>query len=150
MEELRGRRRRVGDYKGGVASTCCETKQFKRADLRENAQNRQLGVRTSGWGKGDGAHPGDIVDDAVDDLALERLEHYSAISRDKLCLAVPGHDHALAYVGYRDDGDDEAELAGAGALDVRVELRLEVLLHARAEVGRVRSEERRVGKECVP
>ena len=34
-----------------------------------------------------------------------------------------------------DDGDDEAELARAGALDVRVELRLEVLLHARPEVG---------------
>ena len=83
------------------------------------------------------AHACDVMYDAVDDLALERLEHYSAISRDKLCLAVPGHDHALAYVGYRDDGDDEAELAGAGAFDVRVELRLEVLLHARPEVGRV-------------
>ena len=75
--------------------------------------------------------------DAVDDLSFKRLEHDSAISRDKLCLAVPGHDHAFADIRYRDDGDDEAELAGTGAFDVRVELRFEVLLHARPEVGRV-------------
>ena len=77
------------------------------------------------------------MNDAVDDLALERFEHDSAIARDELGLTVPGDHHALADIGYRDDGDDEAELAGAGALDVRVELRLEVLLHARPEVGRV-------------
>lgn len=77
------------------------------------------------------------MDDAVDDLSLERLEHDGAIARDELGLAVARDDHALADVGDGDDGDDEAELAGAGALDVRVELRLEVLLHARAEVGRV-------------
>ena len=79
----------------------------------------------------------DVVDYAVDDLALEGLKHDSAIARDELGLAVARYDHALADVGDGDDGDDEAELAGTGALDVRVELRLEVLLHARPEVGRV-------------
>ena len=82
-------------------------------------------------------YPGDVVDDAVDNLALERLEDDSAIARDELGLAVARDDHALADVGYGDDGDDEAELARAGALYVRVELRLEVLLHARPKVGRV-------------
>ena len=40
----------------------------------------------------------------------------NTITRDK-----PGqfrNDHAIADVGYRDDGDDKAELARAGALDV--------------------------------
>lgn len=77
------------------------------------------------------------MDDSVDDLALEGLEHDSSIARDELGLAVAGDDHALADVRDGDDGDDEAELAGAGALDVGIELGLEVLLHARPEVGRV-------------
>ena len=46
------------------------------------------------------AHACDVMYDAIDDLALERLKHNSTISRDKLCLAIPGHDHALADVGY--------------------------------------------------
>jgi len=83
------------------------------------------------------AHSCHVVDDAVDDLALERLEHNHAIARDELGLVVTQDDHAIADVGDGDDGDDEAELAWADALDVRVELRLEVLLHARPEVGRV-------------
>jgi hypothetical protein len=77
------------------------------------------------------------VDDSVDDLALEGLEYDGAIARDELGLAVAGDDHALADVRDGDDGDDEAELAGAGALDVGIELGLEVLLHAWPEVGRV-------------
>jgi hypothetical protein len=77
------------------------------------------------------------VDDAVDDLALERFEDDGAIARDELGLAVAREDHALADVRDGHDGDDEAELAGAGPLDVGIELRLEVLLHARPEVGRV-------------
>ena len=77
------------------------------------------------------------MNDAIDDLALERLEDDGAIAGDKLGLAVAGDDHALAYVRNGHDGDDEAELAGAGTLDVGIELRLEVLLHARSEVGRV-------------
>jgi len=82
-------------------------------------------------------HPGDVVNDSVDDLALEGFEHDSAIARDELGLTVAGEDHALADVRDGDDGDDEAELAGAGALDVGIELGLEVLLHPRPEVGRV-------------
>ena len=95
-------------------------------------------MRTSGWGKGDGAHPGDIVDDAVDDFALARLEHDSAIPCSELSLAVTGNDHTIADVRDGDGGEDETELARAGALDVRVEFRLEVLMHARPEVGRVK------------
>ena len=45
-------------------------------------------------------HACDIMYNAVDVLTLERLKHNSAISCDKLCLAIPGHDHALADVGY--------------------------------------------------
>lgn len=56
-------------------------------------------------------YPGDVVDDAVDDLALERLKYDRAIARDELGLAVARDDHALADVGDGDDGDDEAELA---------------------------------------
>ena len=32
----------------------------------------------------------DVMYDAVDDIALERLKHNGTISRDKHCLAVPG------------------------------------------------------------
>ena len=87
-------------------------KTIQRSNLRENAHLadgtvNQYGVRKTGWD----AHACDVMYDAVDDLALERLKHNSAISRDELCLAVPGNDHALADVGYGDDGDYEAELA---------------------------------------
>ncbi len=81
--------------------------------------------------------PGDVVDNPIDDLALERFEDNGAIARDELGLAVAREDHALAYVRDGHDGDDKAELARAGALDVGIELRLEVLLHAWSEVGRV-------------
>ena len=77
------------------------------------------------------------MNDPIDDLTLERFEDDGAVARDELGLAVARDDHAFAYVGDRYDGDDEAELARAGALDVGIELRLEVLLHARSEVGRV-------------
>ena len=77
------------------------------------------------------------MDDPIDNLTLERLEDDGTIARDKLGLAVARDDHALAYVRDGYDSDDEAELARAGALDVGIELRLEVLLHARSEVGRV-------------
>jgi hypothetical protein len=83
------------------------------------------------------------VDDPIDDLTLERLEDDGAIARDELGLAVARDDHALANVRYGYDGDDETELARAGALDVRIELRLEVLLHARSEVGRVQHDRMR-------
>ena len=83
------------------------------------------------------------MDDPIDDLTLERLEDNGAIARDELGLAVARDDHALAYVRDGYDGDDEAELAGAGALDVGIELRLEVLLHARSEVGRVQHDRMR-------
>ena len=77
------------------------------------------------------------MDDPIDDLAFERLEDNSTIARDELGLAVARDDHALANVRDGHDGDDEAELAGAGPLDVGIQLRLEVLLHARSKVGRV-------------
>lgn len=75
--------------------------------------------------------------DPIDDFALKRLEDNGAIARDELGLAVARDDHALANVRDRHDGNDEAKLAGTGPLDVGIELRLEVLLHARSEVGRV-------------
>ena len=70
--------------------------------------------------------------DTVDDLAHEGLEHDSAIACNEFSPAVTRNDHTLADVG-----GDRAKLARASALDIRVELRLEVLLHARHEVGRV-------------
>ena len=82
-------------------------------------------------------YPGDIVNDSIDDLALERLKDDGTITRDELGLAVARDDHALANVRDGHDGDNEAKLAGAGPLDVGIELRLEVLLHARSKVGRV-------------
>lgn len=77
------------------------------------------------------------MDDSIDDLALERLEDNGAIARDELGLTVARDDHALANVRDGHDGDDEAKLTGTRSLDVGIELRLEVLLHARSEVGRV-------------
>ena len=77
------------------------------------------------------------MDDPIDDLALERFEDNGAIARDKLGLTVARDDHALADVRDGHNGDDEAKLAGAGPLDVGIELRLEVLLHPWSEVGRV-------------
>lgn len=77
------------------------------------------------------------MDDPIDDLTLERLEDDGAIARDELGLAVSRNDHALADVRDRYNGNDEAKLARAGALYVGIELRLEVLLHARSKVGRV-------------
>jgi len=123
----------------GQRRTCCETKQFKgptsaKIPICAESQDHE---RDRVERKKKVTYAGDVVDDAVDDLALERLEHDGAIARDELGLAVAGEDHALADVGDGDDGDDEAELSGAGALDVGVELGLEVLLHARSEVGRV-------------
>jgi hypothetical protein len=82
-------------------------------------------------------HPGDVVDDPVDDLTLERFENDGAIPCYELGLSVARNYHARADVRDGDDCDDEAKLARASALDVRVEFRLEVLLHARAKVGRV-------------
>lgn len=77
------------------------------------------------------------MDYPIDDLSLERLEDNGAIASNELGLAVARDDHALANVRDGHDGYDEAKLAGAGPLDVGIELRLEVLLHARSEVGRV-------------
>ena len=45
-------------------------------------------------------HTCDVMYNTVDDLTLERLKHNSVISCDKHCLAIPGHNHALADVGY--------------------------------------------------
>ena len=78
------------------------------------------------------------MDNPIDDLTLERLEDNGAIARDELGLAVTRDDHALANVRDGHDGDYKAELAGAGAFDVGIKLRLEVLLHARSEIGRVK------------
>ena len=54
-------------------------------------------------------HSCHVVDNTVDDLALERLEHDRATARDELGLAVARDDHADVRDG--EDGDDEAELA---------------------------------------
>jgi hypothetical protein len=119
------------------ARTCCETKQFRgptsaKIPICEVDRVRSHISRALRY-----TYSGHVVDDPIDDLALERLEDNGAIARDKLGLAVARDDHALANVRDGHDGDDEAKLAGAGPLDVGIELRLEVLLHARSEVGRV-------------
>jgi hypothetical protein len=123
------------------ARTCCETKQFRgptsakipicEVDRVRSQISRML------WYTLWYTNSGDVMDDPVDDLALERLEDNGAIARDELGLAIARDDHTLANVRDGHDGDDEAKLAGAGPLDVGIELRLEVLLHARSEVGRV-------------
>ena len=82
-------------------------------------------------------HPGDIVDDSVDDLSLEWFENDRAIPCHELSLSVARNDHARADVRDGDDGNDKAKLARACSLDIRVEFRFEVLLHAGAKVGRV-------------
>ena len=61
-----------------------------------------------------------IVHNAVHDLSLERLEHDRSVPRDKLCLATPAEDHALAILEDGHDGDDVSELTGACSFDIGV------------------------------
>jgi hypothetical protein len=119
------------------ARTCCETKQFRgptsaKIPICEVDRIRSHVSRALSY-----TYSGDVVDDPIDDLALEGLEDYGTIARDKLGLAVARDYHALANVRDGHDSDDEAKLAGAGPLNVGIELRLKVLLHARPEVGRM-------------
>lgn len=62
----------------------------------------------------------DVVDDAVDDLPLERLEHNSPIAGDKLGLSTPTENHPFADIEDRDHSDDVPKLAGTCTLDVGV------------------------------
>ena len=134
---MRGTKRMQRDTRHERARTCCETKQFRgptsaKIPICEVDKVRSHSSRALRY-----TYSGDIVDDSIYDLALEGLEDNGAIARDELGLAVARDDHALADVRDGHDGDDEAKLAGAGPLDVGIELRLEVLLHARSKVGRV-------------
>src|SRR6266852_763275 len=108
--------------------TCCETKQFRGPTSAKIpiCEVDRVGnhICSTLWY----TYSGDVVDDPIDDLSLERLEDNGAIASDELGLAVARDDHALANVRDGHDGDDEAELAGAGPLDVGIKLRLEVLL----------------------
>lgn len=66
----------------------------------------------------------DIVDDTINHLALKRLEHNRAVSRDELGLPAPRQHNTTSNVENGDDGDDVAKLSRTGAFDVRIELRL--------------------------
>ena len=79
----------------------------------------------------------DIVDHAIHDLSLKRLEHDGAVLGDKLGLPAPRQHHTGANVRYRDYSDDVSELAGTCPLDVGVEFGFEELEHSGAEVGGV-------------
>lgn len=83
-----------------------------------------------------------IIHHAIHDLSLERFEDYGAVAGDELGLAAAAEHHALPYVENRYDRDDVAELARTGALDIRIQLRLQELEHPGAEV-------RGVEKDCV-
>lgn len=86
---MRGRAKRTQrDIWDERARTCCETKQFRgptsakipicEVDMIRSYISRALWYMYSG----------DVVDDPIDDLALERLEDDGAIARDELGLAV--------------------------------------------------------------
>ncbi len=78
-----------------------------------------------------------VVDNSVNDLALEGLEDDSTVSSDELCLATPTKDHALPYVQDGNDSKDVPELTGTCSFYICVEFRFEVLEHARTEVRRM-------------
>jgi hypothetical protein len=69
----------------------------------------------------------DVIDNTIQDLALERLEHNSPVPGDELRLSVSRKHESLADVEDRDYGNNVSKLARAGAFDVRVELLLEKL-----------------------
>lgn len=60
----------------------------------------------------------DIVDDTINHLALERLEHNCAVSRDEFGLPASREHYTTPDVENGDDSDDVAELPRAGAFDV--------------------------------
>lgn len=60
----------------------------------------------------------DVVDDTINDLALERLEHNRAVSRDELGLPASREHYTTPDVENGDDSDDVAELPRTGAFDV--------------------------------
>ncbi|KAG6825218.1 hypothetical protein H0H87_010014 [Tephrocybe sp. NHM501043] len=80
------------------------------------------------------AHLVSIPNQAMHHPALERLEHNRPVARQKLCLAAPTQYHPFPDVQDRHDRYDVPELTRAGALDVRVELRLEEYEHPRPKV----------------
>jgi hypothetical protein len=69
----------------------------------------------------------DIIDDSIQHLALERLEHNSPVPGDELRLSVSRKHESLADVEDRNYGNDVSKLTRASAFDVRVELLLEKL-----------------------
>lgn len=77
---------------------------------------------------------GGVIDHAVDDLTIERLEHNCSISRDKLGLPASTHYHSPPDIQDWNHGNDIPELARTGALDIRVELGLEEGKHSRSKV----------------
>lgn len=60
----------------------------------------------------------DIVDDTINHLALERLEHNCAVSRDEFGLPASREHYTTPDVENGDDSDDVAELPRTGAFDV--------------------------------
>lgn len=60
----------------------------------------------------------DIVDDTINHLALERLEHNRAVPRDEFGLPASREHYTTPDVENGDDSDDVAELPRTGAFDV--------------------------------
>lgn len=60
----------------------------------------------------------DVVDDTINHLPFERLEHNRAVSRNEFGLSAPRQHDTTPDVENGDDSDDVAELPRAGAFDV--------------------------------
>lgn len=82
----------------------------------------------------------DIINDAVNNLSLERLEYNRSISHDELCLAASTQYHSFSNVQNGDNSDDVSKCAGTCSLNIRVEFRFKELKHPRSEVGRMQQD----------
>ncbi|KAG6825056.1 hypothetical protein H0H87_010490, partial [Tephrocybe sp. NHM501043] len=111
----------------GVAERGAETHRTCSSDAKEGGFEFQSN-RMSGCMTCTRARPSDAEESphqAIHHPALEQLEHNCPVARHKLCLAAPTQYHPFPDVQDRHDRYDVPELTRAGALDVRVELRLE-------------------------
>lgn len=87
-----------------------------------------------------GTHFVDVVDDTIDYLSFERLEHDRAIPRDEFRLPTAAQYHALPNIEDGYDGDDVPKLPGTRPFDIGIEFRFEEGEHARTEVRRMQQD----------
>lgn len=91
-----------------------------------------------------------VIHNTIHHLALERLEHNRPVPRHELRLARSRQYHPLPYIQHAHNSDNIPKLSRTCPFDVGVELRLEVLEHARPEVGRVKEDGVRELLLCWP